>query len=106
MDYCLGLYANYENVFVADDRDKESLMEMKNIAMAEVLFEGIKSYNFMHCSHFISEAVIKATKLGLESVRAYLDSQLCTIDHSFISQTEKAIYDKQTKEIPSMEYGL
>ena len=74
LDLCLGLYVNYENIFIADDRDNESLMKMNNIAMAEVLFEGIKSYNFMHCSHFISEAVIKATSLGLESVRAYLDS--------------------------------
>ena len=85
LDYCLGLYSNYDNLFVTDDRDKESLIEIENIAMAEVLFEGIKSYNFMHCSHFISEAVIKATSLGLDSVKAYLDSQLCTIDHSFIS---------------------
>ena len=75
--------------------------------MAEVIFEGIKHYDFMHSSHFVSEAIIKATSLGLESVKAYLDSQLCTINHAFISQTEKAIYSKQTKECPSMgEYGL
>ena len=74
MDYCLGLQEKHENLYVVDDRDEETLLEMKNIAMAEVIFEGIKSYDFMHCSHFNSEAIIKATSLGLESVRAYLDS--------------------------------
>ena len=62
--------------------------------MAEVLFKGIKDYGFMHSSHFISEAVIKATSLGLNSIKKYLDFQLCTIDHAFISQTEHEIYKK------------
>ena len=58
---------------------------IENIAMAEVIINGIKDYGFMHSSHFIVEAVTRATKLGLPSIIDYFGHRLRTVEHSFTS---------------------
>lgn len=44
--------------------------------MAEVIFDGIKGYGFMHSSYFITSAVIKATSLGLDCIKEYFEGRL------------------------------
>ena len=73
--------------------------------MVEVIFRGIKDYGFLHSSHFITDAVIEATRQGLPSMREFLDARLKDIKHCFDSKTQKAI--KEIKKTPEMgEYGL
>ena len=61
----------------------------------------------MQCSYFIADAVVKATGLGLTSIKEYLDHRLCSAEHTFNQKTENAIYSSQTKYCPAMEeYGL
>ena len=94
IDLCIGMHKSYKSIFAEDKRDRKDHLRLQNIAMAEVLFKGIKNYGFMHSSHFISEAVTKATSLGLKSIKKYLDFQLCTIDHAFIAPTEHELHKK------------
>ena len=62
--------------------------------MAEVIFHGIKHYGFMHSSQFITEAVIAATRLGLESLREYLKSRMMKVDHCVLSNTQHDIHKR------------
>ena len=57
--------------------------------MAEIIFEYIKDYGFMHCSHLINEAVIQATRLSLANIGAYLESRLKEVKHCFKTNTQK-----------------
>ena len=49
--------------------------------MAEVIFEGITPYGFMHSSYFTYDAVNSAISLGLESIKGYLESRLQDVEH-------------------------
>ena len=74
--------------------------------MVEVIFDGIKDYGFLHSSHFITDAVIEATRLGLPSMREYFDARLKNIEHFFQSKTQPGIKKDLIKKTPGMgEYG-
>ena len=66
----------------------------------------MKDYGFMHSSHFTTAAVIEATRLGLPSMKEYLDQRLKHIEHSFDSKTHNQIKKSCKKENFAMgEYG-
>ena len=74
--------------------------------MAEQIFLGMKDYGFMHSSHFTTAAVIEATRLGLPSMKEYLDQRLKLVEHSFDSKTQQAIKASCIKSNHAMgEYG-
>ena len=74
--------------------------------MAEVIFRGIKNYGIMHSSQFISDAVIEATRLGLYSIKDYIDLRLKNVDHLFDSKIQFGIKKTRLKENPAMgEYA-
>ena len=74
--------------------------------MAEVIFEGITPYGFMHSSYFTVYAVNFALGLGLESIKNYLESRLQGINHSFMTKTLNGIRRKQAEKAVSMgKYG-
>ena len=58
----MGLYHSYEKIYKTEEKRKNNdSRNVENIAMAEVIFNGIKDYGFMHSSFFIVEAVTRAT---------------------------------------------
>ena len=74
--------------------------------MANIIFEGIAEYGFMHCSYQISEALIRATRLALPSIGDYFESRLKKVKHFFKSTTQRDINPENRMESPSMgEYG-
>ena len=74
--------------------------------MVEVIFCSIKDYGFLHSSHFITDAVIEATRQGLPSMREYFDARLKNIQHFFHFKTQKGIKKELTKSTSKMgEYG-
>ena len=75
--------------------------------MAEVIFKNIKDYGYMHSSQIIHEAIIKATKIGLKNIGAYLESRMMKVTHCFESSTQHMIRKDRIKKTPSMGlFGL
>ena len=72
--------------------------------MADSIFDGIKSYGFMHSSFFLTDSVTKATKMSLPSIFEYLDNRLETVQHCFNSKTEHGLNSKYLKYNESMGY--
>ena len=89
----MGLYHSYKKIYIPEKKRKYNYdkRNVENIAMAEVIFNGIKNYGFMHSSFFIVEAITTATKLGLPSIIDYFGHMLKSVEHSFTSKTENAI---------------
>ena len=74
--------------------------------MADIIFNGVKDYGFMNNSHFIIQAIIKGTELGLNSIREYLEGCFYIAQHIFYSKTQRSIKDEMMRETPSMgEYA-
>ena len=108
LDYCLALQQrkrkSLDDVVIFKQREFEN--KSNNMPMAEVIFYGIKQYGFMHSSQFITEAVIAATRLGLESLREYLETRMMRVDHCFPNNTQHDIDSDHLFENPAMnEYG-
>ena len=77
LDICLGIKKQRAtDIFIKKTKSDEKAQKALNIAMAEVIFEGITPYGFMHSSFFTVYAVNFALGLGLESVKNYLESRL------------------------------
>ena len=96
LDQTLGIYSNPDpNIFKEVTLDSDEIA-IENVAMAEVIFDGIKEYSFMHSSYFITEAVIKAASMGLKSFMDYFDLRLKSVEHAFTSKTEHGINKKST----------
>ena len=77
LDICLGIQKQRATgIFLPKTKTEEKVQKALNIAMAEVIFEGITPYGFMHSSSFTVYAVNFALGLGLESIKNYLESRL------------------------------
>ena len=75
--------------------------------MANIIFNNIKGYEYMHSSQIVHEAIIKATRLGLPSIGDYLESRMIKPRHCFESSTQYSIKKSCLNDTPSMgEYGL
>ena len=70
--------------------------------MAEVIFEGITPYGFMHSSYFTYDALTSAISLGLESIKGYLESRLQDVEHCFEVKTLHGIHGRKAEQVPSM----
>ena len=75
IDYCLG------EDYTRREWQKHALEESEvsktiNLAMAQVIFEGMSEYSFMHGGDAIVEAVINAVKINLPGIGNYLDGRL------------------------------
>ena len=109
LEMTLAIYkqrAEDQKVFFHNENVKEIVKKTENIAMAEVIIDNIKDYGLMHSSHFINEAIIKATRLGLEPMSDYFDSCLHKVSHCFDSTTQQPILDSVKKESPTFgTYG-
>ena len=70
--------------------------------MAEVIFEGISPYGFMHSSYFTTDAVNAALRLGLDSIKGYLESRLQNVEHCFEAKTLNGIRKSKSETSPSM----
>ena len=109
LEMTLAIYkqrAEDQKVFFHNENVKEIVKKTENIAMAEVIIDNIKDYGLMHSSHFINEAIIKATRLGLEPMSDYFDSRLQKVSHCFDSTTQLPILDSVKKESPTFgTYG-
>ena len=70
LDYVLGIRETiqYNKIFVSINESAEDLLKSENFAMAEAIFRGITDYGFMHSSFYVKDAVIEATKIGLDGV--------------------------------------
>ena len=55
--------------------------------MANIIFEKISEYSFMHSSSQVTEALIKAVEICLPSIGGYMESRLKSVDHCFHSKT-------------------
>lgn len=47
MDLCMGLSENHHKIYKKLEKDQENEITVENVAMAEVLFDGLKDYSFM-----------------------------------------------------------
>ena len=75
--------------------------------MANIIFEKISEYSFMHSSSQVTEALIKAVEICLPSIGGYMESRLKSVDHCFHSKTQKKINKKVMKKCPGMgRYGF
>lgn len=89
LDICLGLVDQKNarigkiGLYKSIKTRSEDVKASENLAMVEILFRGIKDYGFLHSSHFITDAVIEAIRLGLPALREYFDARLKNIDHFF-----------------------
>ena len=57
---------------MASDADDKG----ENIMLANVLLDNISDYGILHCSQQIIDALIVGTRLGLPSVKIYLESRI------------------------------
>ena len=71
--------------------------------MADVIFNSIKYYGFMHSSFFIIDPIIEATEREISSIRHYFEGSFYTAKHIFDSKTQRSIKDKEMRKTPS--YG-
>ena len=98
LDICLGLKKKDEKKscrhrtkeFFSDPRDFCSALHKKksqeqdsasNIMLAGLIFENIKDYKLLHSSKQIIDAVIEATRIGLPSVKGYLEGRILVSDN-------------------------
>ena len=90
LDICLAINKQRDAdrlVFSKNEDEMNAITASENEAMAEVIFNNIKDYGFMHSSQLINEGVIQAIKLNLPSLGDYLDSRLIAVKHCFSSNT-------------------
>ena len=70
LDICLGIVnrsrkgdkSKSGKIFKTDKDNQDDITATENLAMVEVIFCSIKDYGFLHSSHFITDAVIEATR--------------------------------------------
>lgn len=70
---------------------------MMNIGMAQVIFEEIKDYSFMHGGDGIVDSVINAVKIDLPGIGEYLDGRLKKGNY-FNSNSQRPIKDDEKIE--------
>jgi len=109
LDICMGintLRLMDTGIFKTNEEAIDEIKGSENIAMADVIFEHITDYGFMHSSFQITEAVIQGIKLALPSIGDYLNSRLISVNQSFASGAHRAIKKNRIRKTPvSGEYG-
>ena len=66
---------------VTKPNDNEST---RNIMLADAILENIMNFGLMHSSHQIIDALIVGTRLGLPSVKSYLESRIMKTEHPLL----------------------
>ena len=66
------------------------------------------NFGMMHSSHQIIDAIIAGTRLGLPSVKSYLESRILKAEHPLLLLSYPKINESQIRSCPAIEgdYGI
>jgi len=114
LDVCLGirkLRAQEKQFFLAKRQAKVSMAEDEsavNLIMADLILENLAEYGVLHSSQQILDAVIQATRIGLPSIKLYLESRLKKTLHPMLQPNQRRIRQEISRSSPAMggDYGL
>ena len=67
------------------------------MALANLVFENITDYGFMHSSNFISPAILNAVEIGADFVNTYLEQSLKEVDHFFKQKTQYEVREENKR---------
>ena len=75
--------------------------------LAGLIFENIKDYKILHSSKQIIDAVIEATRIGLPSVKGYLEGRILISDHPMMQFSYPRLRKNVRRDCPAIqgEYG-
>ena len=91
----------------AENAEAGAKINARNIMLASLIFENIKDYGLLHSSQQIIDAVIEGTRLGLPSVKVFLESRFKRASHSMLPFSQPQINEGQRRTCPAIEgeYG-
>ena len=110
LDICLSIDLESKEssgIFYRNEANQRLIKGSENVAMANIIFDKISVYSFMHSSAQVTEALIRATQISLPSIGNYMESRLQHVDDWMFSKTQNQIRSKVTKHCPGMgTYGF
>lgn len=76
--------------------------------LAGIIFENIQDYGLLHSSPQILDAVIEGTRLGLPSVKNFIESRMITCEHPLLPFSQRRLSSKFRRTAPSIkgDYGV